>query len=487
MNKFYITTAIDYVNGAPHIGHVFEKIEADVIARWNRIKGNDVYFLTGTDDNAQKNVLAAEKLGVSTQELVDKNADDFRKMDDLLSISYDQFIKTSDKEVHWPGAQELWRLCDESGDIYKKTYKGLYCVGCETFVTDKDLNDDGLCPEHLKAPEKISEENYFFKLSKYEAQLIDLISNDKIKIVPEKRKNEILSFIKGGLEDFSISRPVKRMKGWGVPVPDDKDQIQYVWMDALSNYITALGFGKEDKDLFDKLWPADVHVIGKGITRFHAIYWPAFLISAGLELPKLIFVHDYITVDGQKMSKTVGNVINPIELAEKYGPEAVRHYFLSEISPFQDGDFTYEKFEDRYNADLAKGLGNLVSRVVKMASEMFDERCKYRADSEFEDLFKKTEEKIDDHMGRYEFHEAVRSIWKLISHCDRYIEQERPWETKDKKVVSNLLASLAQIAFLLAPFLPNTSNEILRRLGAKEDEPWSFEIVEDQKPLFPRI
>jgi len=484
--KFYITTAIDYVNApTPHVGHALEKIQADVLARHNRLLGEDVFFLVGTDENAQKNVLAAEKAGVPVKEFIDRNVLANKEMIKVLNISNNDFIRTTDKEKHWPGVIKLWQECQKAGDIYKKEYTGNYCVGCEAFVTEKDLKD-GLCPEHLKAPEKVSEENYFFRLSKYQKKLEELIEKDELKIVPEKRKNEVLSFIKSGLHDFSVSRPAERMKEWGISVPDDKGQIIYVWYDALGNYITALGYGRENPELFEKYWPADIHVIGKGIIRFHAVYWPAMLLSAGLELPKMIFVHDYITVGGQKMSKTLGNVVNPLKLVEKYGTDPVRYYLLREISPFQDGDFTYEKFEERYNSDLAKGLGNLVSRVLTMAEKAFKQEVEYGPDNEFKKLFEQTEKEIQKAMDSFKFNEALAAIWGLIGYCDQYIEKERIWEKQDEKTLNNLLSGLAQTAFFLKAFLPQTSEDIFQQLGVNpEKRPWKFNIRKG-KALFPR-
>ncbi len=483
--NYYITTAIDYVNGKPHIGHALEKIQADVLARFHRLSGEEVFFLGGTDENAQKNVLAAEKRDVPVEDFIQKNAESFKEMADLLNISFNDFIRTSDKEKHWPGVRKLWEKCFKNGDIYKKKYTGLYCVGCEAFVTKKDLVD-GKCPEHLKEPEKVSEENYFFRLSKYQDKLKRLIKNDGLKIVPEKRKKETLSFIESGLEDFSVSRPTERMKGWGVPVPEDEDQIVYCWMDALANYITALGYGRED-DLLSKFWPADIHVIGKGILRFHAVYWPAFLLSAGVSLPRLIFVHDYITVEGQKMSKTIGNVVNPVELTRKYGSEAVRYFFLREVSPFQDGDFTYEKFEKRYNGDLADGLGNLASRVLTLAEKEFEGEVEARPSEVFEKKFESVSLEVGQSVKDYHFHRALAAVWDLVSFCDRYVDEKKPWETGDKRVLKNLLASLLEIGVLLKPFLPQTSSRILSRLGAEgEVKDW---IVSPRKgdSLFPRI
>ena len=468
--KFYITTAIDYANAPLHLGHILEKVQADVLARYHRSLGEDVFFLTGSDENAQKNVLAAREKGVSVEKLIDENVALFKKIIKILNISNDDFIRTTDKQRHWLGVKKLWEKCLENGDIYKKEYKGLYCVGCEAFLTEKDL-ENGLCPEHLKKPEEISEENYFFKLSKYQKELERLIEDDELEIVPSKRKNELLSFIRSGLEDFSISRPAERTEGWGVPVPGDEKQNVYVWFDALSNYLTALDYGG-DRNKFTQYWPADVHVIGKGITRFHGIYWPAMLLSAGIELPKTIFVHGYLTVNGQKISKSLGNTINPIELKEKYGADAIRYFLLREITPTEDGDFSIEKFEGRYNDDLAKGLGNLVSRILKLSEGV---QPKLR-DKELEEKIEETKKEVLKFLNGFKFNDALKAIWELIGFCDKYIEKEKPWEGEKDEVISNLLFVLLEIADLLKPFLPETSEKIIKQVKSKKTE-----------ALFPRL
>lgn len=484
--KFYITTAIDYANAALHLGHALEKVQTDVLARYHRLLGEDVFFLTGSDENAQKNVEAAKEKGIPVKKLVDKNVILFKKAIKLLNISNDDFIRTTDKKRHWPGVTKLWKECKKAGDVYKKSYKGLYCIGCEAFLTERDLKD-GLCPEHLIVPERVSEENYFFRLSKYQKKLENLIEQEKLKIIPEKRKNEVLSFIKSGLEDFSISRLVKRTKGWGIPVPGDKEQIIYVWFDALSNYITALGYGSENETKFAKYWPADIHVIGKGVSRFHAIYWPAILLSAGIELPEKIFIHGYLTVNSQKISKSLGNIIDPIELVKKYGTDPVRYFLLREFSPFTDGDFTYKKFEERYNSDLAKGLGNLVGRVLTMAEKVQYETGSTECESEIKNEIKRVKKECKKTFEEFKFNETLIVIWKLISFCDRYIEKKRPWEEKNKKAITNLLFALSEISQLLKPFLPETSESISNQLGIKpEEKPWKFKIKKG-KPLFPRL
>jgi len=467
--KFYITTAIDYVNGLPHIGHALEKIQTDVLARYHRSLGENVLFLTGTDENSLKNVQAAEKEGITVQELVDRNAQVFYNLKDVLNLSFDDFIRTTEQR-HIQGVEKLWEACQK--DIYKKTYEGLYCVGCETFYKESELVN-GLCPEHKKAPELVKEENYFFKLSKYQKQLKELIEKDEFKIIPETRKNEVLSFINSGLEDICISRSKERAHGWGIPVPGDPSQIVWVWFDALGNYITAVGYGS-DENRFKDLWPADIHFIGKGILRFHAVYWPAILLSAGIALPKSIFVHGYITVDGGKMSKSLDNVINPIELVEKYGTDPVRYFLLREISPTQDGDFTYQKFEERYKADLARGLGNLVARVITLAQ---NSNSKFSVPNQFvnPDFQEITDKVWEEHrkfLDEFKFNEALVSIWRLIGFCDKHIEQTKPWEKSDQQetVIKDLLLALSHIAKMLESLLPETSEKITKQLETRKSE-----------------
>ncbi len=477
--KFYLTTAIPYVNGAPHIGHALEFVQSDVIARYNRLIGNDTYFLSGVDENSLKNVRAAEDAGVSTQELCDKYADIFLDLTKDLDISIDDFIRTS-SEHHHKGAQQLWANCKPE-DIYKKTYKGHYCVGCETFYTEKDLVN-GECPEHLTVPEIVEEENYFFKLSNYANILLNLIESGELKITPDFRKNEITQFIKMGLEDFSISRSKERAKNWGVSVPGDDNQVMYVWFDALSNYITGLGYGSDDTRKFDKYWPADLHVIGKGISRFHAIYWPAMLLSAGLPIPKSIFVHGYISVEGQKMSKSLGNVIDPFELVHSYGSDAVRYFLLREIPAANDGDYSEQKFVDRYNSDLANDLGNLVSRVSNMVERYADGVVPVVDSDEQEyDL-----EDVQLLISQYRFNEALEKAWVIVRLANKIVEDEKPWELhavsnvdKLEEVLGKLVVMIRDIGLAIEPFMPKASKAIL--------EHFEKEKINKMPPLFPRI
>ena len=475
--KYYLTTAIPYVNARPHIGFALEIIQSDVIARYHRIIGDNVRFLTGTDENSIKNVQAAEKENITPQELCDKHAKDFQYLKEVLNLSFDDFIRTTE-DRHLQGAQKLWLACKPE-DIYQKKYSGYYCVGCEAFYMKKDLVD-GMCPEHKTKPEIIKEENYFFKLTNYQNKLQRLIESGELDIVPKERKNEVLSFIKQGLEDFSISRTAKRAKNWGIPVPQDDKQMMYVWFDALSNYINALDYAGDQK-LFKKYWPADLHVIGKGIIRFHAVYWPAMLLSAGLSLPKRIFVHGYINIGGKKMSKSLGNAIDPLEMVEDYGTDALRYYLLREIPPTTDGDFTMERFVQRYNADLANDLGNLVSRVANMVYRFFRGNLPpVEIENEY-DL-----ERVNLLISQFRFNEALEYIWKIISAANKYVEEEKPWELfavknidKLAKVLNKLVVSVKDIALALEPFMPETSEEIQQHFNK--------ERITKIDPLFPRI
>ena len=479
----FISTAIPYVNAKPHIGFALELAQADVYARWRREQGDEVFFLTGTDENSLKNVQAAEKEGITTKELVERNAKVFEDLTEKLNISNDDFIRTSVEERHIEGAKKLWQACEK--DIYKKKYKGLYCVGCEEFKREVDLKE-GRCPEHPdKELEEVEEENYFFKLSNYQEKIKKLLEGE-LEVIPENKKNEMLSFVKSGLEDFSISRSKERAKEWGVSVPGDESQIMYVWYDALSNYITALGYAEEGEK-FKKFWQEGerIHFIGKGINRFHTIYWPAMLLSAGVEVPNKVFVHGYITVEGQKISKSLGNVVDPFELVEKYGStsspqagrEAVRFYLLREIPTYEDGDFSVEKFEARYNGDLANGLGNFASRVLKLYS--LAEEPKLSGDyGELGKNIAEIEEIVGIRMEEFRINEALAEIWKLIAIGDKYINDKKPWETKDENVISSAVLLLESVAKLLKAFLPETAEKILKQIEEKKA------ITE---PLFPRI
>ncbi|MBU4332002.1 methionine--tRNA ligase [Patescibacteria group bacterium] len=472
MEKKYITTAIPYVNAAPHIGFALELIQADVVARYSREKKEDTFFLTGVDENSLKNVQAAEKEGISTQELVDRNTQKFIDLTRTLNISNDEFIRTT-SEKHKLGTQKFWQAC--KNDIYKKKYKGLYCVGCESFYLKKDLTN-GKCPEHKTKPETVEEENYFFKLSKYQKKLEKLIESDEYQVVPQTRKNEVLNFIKNGLKDFSISRSKERAKGWGIPVPGDNSQIIYVWFDALINYISALDYDING-DKFKKFWPADIHVIGKGISRFHAIYWPAMLLSAGLPLPKKLFVHGYVNIGGEKISKSIGNTVDPFELVKKYDVDAVRYFLLREIPAHGDGDFSEERFREKYNADLSNNLGNLISRTANLIEKNEIEFAKLEVKpNEFE-------KQIDKFYSDFKFDEILKFIWQKIDEANLYINKKEPWKVKEKKelekIFKKLVIGIQKIAKALVPFIPETAQKILNQFSQPK--------IKKHEILFPRI
>ncbi len=479
IKEFYISSALPYVNAVPHLGFSLEIVQADVIARHHRSLGEKVFFLTGTDENGLKIARAAEAVGVEVAEFAAQNAEKFRDLKEALNLSFDDFIRTTE-ERHIKAVHKLWAACEE--DIYKKKYKGLYCVDCEQFYKEEELID-GLCPEHKTKPELIEEENYFFKLSKYENQLKELIEKDIIRIIPETRKNEVLGFIKKGLEDICISRSAERARGWGIDVPGDPSQKIWCWWDAVINYISALGYGTDDKK-FQAWWQKNdnkLHVIGKGILVFHALYWPAALLSAGLSLPDKLFVHGYLTVSGQKISKSLGNIVDPYHLVEKYGTDAVRYFLLREIPSIKDGDFTIEKFEERYNADLAKGLGNLVARVITLATKAKSQKPKAKTTTQnlkLDKIIKKAQSDCSRALDNFQFNQALRAIWELIGFCDRYIEKKKPWEDIENKkiIIDNLLLAIKEIAKLLEPFLPQTSERILEQLKNGKGE-----------PLFPRL
>ncbi|MBI2621119.1 MAG: methionine--tRNA ligase [Candidatus Levybacteria bacterium] len=472
MPKFYITTAIPYVNGRPHIGHTLEYFQADAIKKYRQLLGDETLLLSGADENALKNVQAAEKEGLPIKEFLDKYSKIWKDTYGIVGVKLDVFQRGSDEEKHWPGVQKLWKLCEESGDIYKKSYQGLYCVGCEAFKLESELVD-GLCSIHRTKPEEISEENYFFRLSKYQEKLIKLIESNTLQIIPSNKRAEALSFIKQGLEDFSVSRSNERAKGVGVPVPGDPNQKIYVWFDALTIYMTGIGFGADEKK-WKYWWPADVHVIGKDINRFHTVYWPAMLLSARFPLPKQILIHGFVNAKGgEKFSKSLGNAPDPKEVIDKYGVEAVRYYMLAQVPIDSDHDFTYDRFEEVYNADLANGLGNLVARVAKLCEKI-----------KLNTLPKpKLSESYKQKFEQYKFNEQLVEIWARISEIDREIEKAKPWEIDDLNKLQGLLQNwveeINQIALDLKPFLPNTSKKIQKLFVQPKIQPIP--------PLFPRI
>lgn len=493
-NKFYITTSIAYVNAPPHIGYALELVQADVLARGHRLKGENVFFLTGTDEHGRKIAEAAEKAGKTEAQFVDEISVKFKNLAEALNVSNSDFIRTTDKQKHWPGVEKMWRALVAKGDIYKANYKGLYCVGHEAFMKPSELKD-GKCSIHLKEPQVIEEENYFFRMSKYGKEIESRIKSGELKIIPESRKNEILSFIKDGLEDVSFSRPSKDLS-WGVPVPDDPSQTIYVWCDALVNYISLLEYA-QNGEKFQKYWPADVQIIGKDILRFHALIWPAMLLSAGLELPKILLAHGFVTSGGQKMSKSLGNVVDPFEIIQKYGADALRYYLLREIPATEDGDFTYEKFEARYNADLANGLGNLAARVLTLAEKKNQENLNLKISPEFQEMISQTWMDYETKLDEIKFNEALETIWRLLGFCDGYVDKEKPWkflknnqEKEFDQVMFNLLTALANIAWLIEPFMPQTADKIFEQLGVDKNsrQEWDNKFkIKKTESLFPKI
>lgn len=493
MNKFYITASLPYTNSLPHIGHLLEFTQADVLARYNKLLGKEVFFLTGTDEHGRKNLKAAEKEGKSPQDFVNGISNSVRQLIKTSGISIDAFIRTTDINLHWPAVRKIWKKLEDNGDLYKAKYTGLYCVGHEAFIKKSELKD-GLCLDHQIEPEKITEENYFFRLSKYRGELEKLIQEDKIKILPIRRKNETLQLIKD-TEDISFSRP-KESINWGVPVPSDPEHIIYIWIEALISYLSGVGYADET-ETFKEFWPPDVQIVGKDIIRFHTIIFPAMLLAAGLEMPKSIYVHGFITVDGQKMSKTIGNVIDPFDLIKKYGVDPVRYYLLREIPSYEDGDFSEKKFEARYNADLANNLGNLVSRVAALIDKFFNGSFSYsrklvskEVDEKVIDIWKKYSENINN----FKLHLALENIFSLADFANLFIDEHKPWALSDNperfnEVMTNLVMILLNIAWLLKPFLPDTSDNIFKVLGAdKNGKSWEDKPFQVRpKILFPKI
>ncbi|MBR3353070.1 methionine--tRNA ligase [Candidatus Saccharibacteria bacterium] len=471
MEKIYITTAIPYVNGNPHIGHAMDYCLADCYARYQRIKGNEVRFQAGTDEHGNKIAQKAKELNVSVQEYVNENSEKFKNFIKKLNVSYTDFIRTTDVE-HEKRVQEIWRRL--SDHIYKAKYEGWYCTGCERYITKKEYEETGgVCPDHQKPYERLEEENYYYRISDFKDRIREAIESDELRILPEFRKKEVLRLLNES-PDVSISRPVSQLS-WGVPVPDDPSQVMYVWLDALSNYITVLGF-PESLD-FAEWWPADAQFVGKDILRFHAIIWPAMLLGLNLPLPRTLVSHGMVLCDGQKMSKSIGNVVDPVEVLDKYGLDAFRYFFLRHIDTFADSDFTWEKFSDAYNNELANDLGNLVQRLSTLAEKnqiTYDKKENSGLSDEYIGL-----------MDNFEFSKAFDLVWNRIQRLNKQIDEDKPWSLaksgeieKLNKCMNSLIEGLLDATYELSPFLPNAAEKII--------EVFEGQIRAPKAPLFPK-
>ena len=483
--KFYLTTAIDYVNGAPHIGHAYEKILSDVIVRHKRQLSDNVYFLTGTDEHGIKIQKTAASKGIEPKAFCDENFSKFEQAWKDLEISYDQIIRTTD-EKHKKVVKQIFKKLLENGDIYKHSYTGLYCSGCESFLNPKDLTEDGLCPDHQRKPEEVTEENYFFRLSKYKEKLIDYIKSHPDFIVPAFRVNEIINQLEN-IEDISVSR-TKSSVEWAIGVPNDAEQSIYVWIDALSNYITAIGYDIENpSEQFNKLWPANVQVIGKDIIKFHSIYWTAILMSLGLPLPKTILAHGWITIDQSKMSKSLGNVIAPKDVLDSFSlekPDAFRYYMASAAPLGRDCNYSDEDFKEKVNANLANNIGNLLNRTLNMLVKYFDGEIKTEfvsdKNSPIAVMAENTKTQIIEKFNNYEIAEAAMAIVSFADSVNKYVTDNAPWTLAKEekmlecgKVLYNTLEAMRYIAIFLYPYCPNISKDILEQLDETVDFKYS--------------
>lgn len=472
--KYYITTAIDYINGKPHIGHSYEKIAADVLARFHRHENFEVFFLTGTDEHGAKIAQYAEKAGKSEQDYADEMSKGFQEAWDKLDLSYNRFIRTTDAD-HIKTVNDLLNKIKSNGYLYEGEYTGYYCIGHESFISERDLVD-GKCPEHQTIPEKVTEKNWFLKVSAFTAQIKEEIEKGDFIIWPEHRKNEILSLLNEGFNDIAVSRPNVK---WGIPLPWDAKQTVYVWVDALINYVSGAGYAEDDK-LFAKFWPANLHVIGKDISKFHCIIWPALLLAAGLPLPEAVVVHGYLTIDNQKISKSLGNIIDPTEWSDKYGSDAVRYFLMREFPFGEDGDVSETKLKARYEGELANGFGNLASRLTNMIEKYSDGKISEITHPE------NSLAVVDELIQTYNFAEALTAIWESVAWCNKLIDESKPWELYKtdpdgvKKILAKLSAQLLQINSKLISFMPQTAEKVRR---AFENE----NGIVKMEPLFPKV
>ena len=466
--RYFLTTAIDFVNSKPHLGTAYEKITADIIARYRRLAGFDTHFLMGNDEHSQNVFRKAAEQGKDPLAYCDEMEQVFRDVWKRLDLSFDDFIRTTDRKRHFPAVQKMAQACLDNGDIYEGAYEGWYCEGCESFKPEKDLVD-GLCPIHKTKPQWIKEKNWFFRLSKYQQPLLKHYADNPSFIEPEIRRNEILRLVEGGLEDISMTRAGQ---SWGIPVPFDPTSVVYVWFDALINYAAAVGYGWDDEQ-FAKWWPANLHIVGKDITRFHCVIWPAMLMSARLPLPAQVFGHGWITFNGERMSKTTGNIVDPVEAADRLGPDPLRLYLAKEIPYGSDGDFTWGRLEEKYNADLANNLGNLVNRVASMTERYQQGRVRATGGGALAAIAAESVSAYRAAMNVHALHDGAAAAFRLISAANNYIAETQPWAlAKDPAKAEQLNGALADTteavriaATLLAPIMPSSSTEILRRLG----------------------
>ena len=491
MKKFYLTTSIAYTNSSPHLGFALELVQADVIARYQRLLGKKVYFSTGTDEHGLKIEKIAQEKGLSPKEFVDEIVFQYQELTKKLNISQDDFIRTTDEKRHIPAVKKAWRILLKNGDLYKKRYQGYYCVGCEAFWLEKDLQGKK-CPIHQQECVLVEEENYFFRLSRYQEKLLKVLSQEKIKIYPQSKKKEVITLIKKGLPDISFSRDRKKLN-WGIEVPNDQTQVIYVWCDALINYLSTIGYSNNLKK-FNTFWPADLHCVGKDILKFHSLIWPAMLMSLKLPLPRAIFVHGFLTINGQKISKSLGNVIDPFYLIKKYNSECLRYYLIKEIPTFNDGDFSEEKLIQRYNTELADGLGNLVSRLFALSSAYKEGFILKPTKNELTEKSKKIIAKYQEKMENYALEEAISILWQLVKENNRYLNSEKPWaknEGEKKKILTNSLGLLFLTLKWLSPVLPSSTEKIFAHchLSLKNEKEWFNKTIKINKiePIFPKI